>query len=219
MFIQKIFSLFIQDLTRWFNSKVNIKLKDTEEKILAAAEKIFVQQGYDGARMQVIADEAEINKALLHYYFRSKDKLFQQIVRKKFSTFFPKAKGILEGDGSVIDKICNFAERYIGFLAENPYLPLFIFNTVNRDPDFMNEFPIEMPRMFMMEYMQAVEQGLCREYPPAQLMMTITGMCIFPFVARPMILKLLDLSSDDFYELMQQRTQEVRHQIRALLTV
>ena len=75
-----------------------------EEKILAAAKKVFTRNGMDGARMQDIADEAGINKALLHYYFRSKDKLFQVIFVQEAKKFFPKIKMIFESDLPLFEK-------------------------------------------------------------------------------------------------------------------
>src|SRR2546425_901472 len=82
-----------------------IKEETTENKILQAAKKVFITKGLDGARMQDIADEAGINKALLHYYFRSKDKLFEVIFMEAATSLFPKIVSILDEDISLFDKL------------------------------------------------------------------------------------------------------------------
>ncbi len=114
--------------------KIKIE-KSTEEKILAAAKKVFIAKGMAGARMQDIADEAGINKALLHYYFRSKEKLFEMIFMEAAQKLFPKINFIFESDVSLFEKIENFCEEYITIMSENPYLPLFVLNEISRDPE------------------------------------------------------------------------------------
>src|SRR3954454_20198668 len=110
------------------------KDQSTEERILAAAQKVFLAKGMDGARMQDIADEAGINKALLHYYFRSKDKLFEQIFLDVASALLPRIFAILESDRGLFEKIENFCDEYISQLIETPYVPIFILNEINRQP-------------------------------------------------------------------------------------
>src|SRR5271156_3051845 len=102
-----------------------------EQRILAAAKKVFLLKGMDGARMQDIADEAGINKALLHYYFRSKEKLFEVIFREAMDQLFPRIIGILNADKPLFDKIESFCGEYVGMLLNNPYLPMFVMNEVN----------------------------------------------------------------------------------------
>ena len=107
----------------------------TEGKLLAAAKKVFTTKGMAGARMQDIADEAGINKAMLHYYFRDKDKLFEVIFLQEAEKFFPKINTIFESDLPLFEKIEQFVNEYIDEMVENPYLPWFILNELNRDAD------------------------------------------------------------------------------------
>ena len=86
------------------------KDSNTEQIILKAARKVFTHKGFDGARMQEIADEAGINKALLHYYFRSKDKLFEAIFKEVITTFFPRIISVLTSDLSLFEKITLFTD-------------------------------------------------------------------------------------------------------------
>src|SRR4051795_1256053 len=106
----------------------------TEEKILNAAKKVFLTKGLEGARMQDIADEAGINKALLHYYFRSKDKLFETIFLQVANEFLPKVFAILQSEDSLFKKIELFCAAYIDQEIETPYVPIFIIREMNRDP-------------------------------------------------------------------------------------
>ncbi len=104
------------------------KTKDTstESGILNAAKRIFQQKGMDGARMQEIADEAGINKALLHYYYRSKQLLFEAVFKSAFLLLAPQLNKVLNDDSSLFDKIKNFTNNYISFVIKHPYLPNFI---------------------------------------------------------------------------------------------
>ncbi|MBK9511763.1 MAG: helix-turn-helix transcriptional regulator [Cytophagaceae bacterium] len=76
----------------------------TEEKIFLAAENEFMEKGFDGTRMQAIADRAGINKAMLHYYFRSKDALFEKIFQEKIKLIFPKIGEDVKKKESFIEK-------------------------------------------------------------------------------------------------------------------
>src|SRR3982751_3647938 len=95
----------------------------TEEKILSAAKKAFLTKGMDGARMQDIADKAGINKALLHYYFRSKDRLFEMIFLEEARKFMPRIATIMLSELTLFEKIEKFVDQYIDTLSQNPLLP------------------------------------------------------------------------------------------------
>ena len=101
-------------LTIWLNQLVNMKkIKDatSEKLILNAAENIFIKKGMDGARMQEIADEAGINKALLHYYFRNKQQLFEAVFMNAFSLLAPQLNSILNDDSSIEEKIIKIYQK------------------------------------------------------------------------------------------------------------
>jgi len=107
----------------------------TEQLILGAAKKVFIRKGLDGTRMQEIADEAGINKSLLHYYFRSKDKLFDVIFKEIVMSFAPRIVEILNSPISLFDKIELFVATYIDLLLKNPYIPGFLVNEVSKNPE------------------------------------------------------------------------------------
>src|SRR5580700_8969817 len=101
---------------------------NTEQKILEAAEEIFHEKGFDGARMQEIADKASINKGLLHYYFKTKDSLFQAIFSMAFRKMMAQVQSIVSMDIPLDKKIDLMVDGYMIMLAKNPALPRFVIN-------------------------------------------------------------------------------------------
>ena len=190
------------------------KDKSTEERILEAAKKVFVQKGMAGARMQDIADEAGINKALLHYYFSNKEKLFEMIFLEAASKLFPRINAIFSSDQALFEKIESFCEEYIAVVMENPYLPLFVLYEINQDPAyFMNKLmPGNIrpdPRKFLTQIDEAVKEGVIKPVSPLHLLLNLISMTIFPFVAKPMIELNLGLDAFQFRHAMEQRKKEI----------
>jgi TetR/AcrR family transcriptional regulator len=188
--------------------------KTTEQKILAAAKKIFVMKGMAGARMQDIADEAGINKALLHYYFRSKEKLFEVIFMEAAQKLFPRINEIFNSDQPLFEKIESFCSEYISVVMENPYLPLFVLNEINQDPEyFLGKFWVGKtkpdPTKFLQQIEKEVKKGTIKRISPLHLLMNLISMTIFPFVAKPMFQRNLGLDEMQFRAVMEQRKSEI----------
>ncbi|TAL45501.1 MAG: TetR/AcrR family transcriptional regulator [Chitinophagaceae bacterium] len=185
-----------------------------KERILAAAKKVFTAKGMDGARMQDIADEAGINKALVHYYFRNKDKLFETIFLEEARKFFPKINMIFQSDVSLFEKVENFVSEYIDEMLENPYLPWFVINELHRDPDqFMyqiwGEQNLPKPAKFLEQIEKEVKKGTIKRISPVHLLMNLLSMTIFPFVSKPMLTRNLRLNETQFRAIMEERKKEV----------
>ncbi len=190
------------------------KDESTEERILAAAKKIFVQKGMAGARMQDIADEAGINKAMLHYYFRNKEKLFEVIFMEAAAKLFPKINQIFSSDLPLFGKIENFCSEYIDVMIENPYLPLFVLNEINQDPAHFFEklWVIKTrpdPSKFLAQIEKEVKKGTIKRVSPLNLLLNLISMSIFPFVGKPMIQLTLGLDELQFRLVMEQRKKEI----------
>ena len=186
----------------------------TEQKILQAAKKVFIANGMMGARMQEIADEAGINKALLHYYFKSKEQLFEQIFKEAASRLFPKINFIFESDLPLFEKIEKFVDEYITVAIESPFIPLFVINEINRDPKFFMKNVWQKanrpnPAKFLQQIEREVKAGTIKEISPVHLLMNLISMTIFPFVAKPMFQLNLGLDELQFSMLMEQRRQEI----------
>jgi TetR/AcrR family transcriptional regulator len=194
--------------------KAKTKDKGAEEKILAAARNVFITRGMAGARMQDIADEAGINKALLHYYFRDKDKLFELVFLEEAQKFFPKINAIFNSDASLFDKIENFVNEYIDEMQKNPYLPWFVLNEVNRDPDqFMYKIwgkeNLPKPGKFLEQMEKEIKKGTIKRVHPMHLFMNLLSMTIFPFVGKPMMMRNMQMNDAQFRQLMEQRRTEI----------
>ena len=186
----------------------------TEEKILGAARKVFTTKGMTGARMQDIADEAGINKALLHYYFRDKEKLFETIFLSEAQRFFPKINQIFISDAPLFEKIENFVNEYIDEMQEHPYLPWFVMNEINRDPDqflhrLLGDDKKFQPGKFLEQIEKEIRKGTIKKISPQHLFLNLISMTIFPFVAKPMITRNIQLNNAQFSRLMEQRRKEI----------
>lgn len=193
---------------------VKKKEKGAEEKILAAARKVFTTKGMAGARMQDIADEAGINKALLHYYFRDKDKLFETVFLEEAQKFFPKINAIFNSDIPLFEKIEHFVAEYVEEVQQNPYLPWFVINEINRDPEqFLNKVwgkeNLPKPGRLLEQIELEVKADRIKPINPVHLLMNMLSMTIFPFVAKPMFMFNLGISDKQFREIMEQRKTEV----------
>lgn len=190
------------------------KDENAEQRILAAAKKVFLTKGMAGARMQDIADEAGINKALLHYYFRDKEKLFETIFLQEAQKFFPKIKMIFQSEQPLFEKIERFVNEYIDEMLANPYLPWFVMNEINRDPEkfltrVWGEDSRPKPGKFLEQIEKEMKKGNIKRISPAHLLMNLLAMTIFPFCAKPMIMRNLKMNEQQFKEAMEQRRKEI----------
>lgn len=166
------------------------KKDNTEEKILAAATNVFVVKGMDGARMQEIADEAGINKALLHYYFRSKERLFEAIFGKVIQFAFPKITQIAKSDIDFVTKLDLVVDAYVELLRTHPYIPVFVIKELNRDPSGLFKLVVKFglnPQIIIDQIEAAMDKGEIIRMDPRHLGMNIISMCVFPFAAKPIL--------------------------------
>jgi len=187
--------------------------KSTEKIILDAAKKVFLVKGFDGARMQEIADEAKINKALVHYYFRSKDKLFDAIFQDAFQQFFPRVAEIMMTEKPLFEKIEFFINTYITMLLENPHLPSFVMHEINRNPDrFINIIKSSgvNPEYLGMAIRKEVDAGVIIPVSPVHLIINMIGMCLFPFMGKPIIQGFIFKGSSEAYQkFLSERKKEI----------
>ncbi|WP_347174924.1 TetR/AcrR family transcriptional regulator [Polaribacter uvawellassae] len=192
-----------------------MKSKDTntESSILEAAESIFQRKGMDGTRMQEIADEAGINKAMLHYYYKSKQLLFGAVFKKAFGLLAPQLNAVLNDDSTIEIKIRNFANNYISFISKHPYLPSFIIMELNKNPEFILKIKDNagFPNLekFKGQVKKEVENGILKPIDGEQLFINIISLCVFPFVASPLVKALVNVNDAEFKALMEARKTEI----------
>lgn len=170
---------------------VSKKDSNTEEKIVLAAEKVFIENGMAGARMQQIADEAGINKALLHYYYRSKEKLFSIVFRTAIRALIPNVINAYKKDqGDFFSKIRNFVGGYLGIIEKHPHIPGFVLYELNHRPEELTNMlkELELDLDFIINDIEnEIAKGTIKPIAPADLIINIISLCIFPVVAKPMV--------------------------------
>jgi AcrR family transcriptional regulator len=185
----------------------------TEQRIFEAAKQVFLEQGTARARMEDIADEAGINKAMVHYYFRSKDRLSEAVFREAAGHLMPRIVELITADRPLDQKVEAIIQEYLDFLSENPHLPGFVIYEINYHPERAQQFIRSMgppdwgPLRRQIE--QRVEEGTLRPIGVEQFVVNLVALCVFPFVARPMVELLFGLEGEAFEAFIAQRKEEL----------
>ena len=189
----------------------------TEEKIFNAARIIFQKKGFSGARMQEIADEAGINKAMLHYCFKNKELLFKAVFMNAFGQLAPQINEIFISEYSVFDKIKKFTHSYISFVIHNPYLPQFVIQEMNNNPafvmSFLNNENRPNPSLMIAQIEKEIADGIIKPINPKQLLMDVFSMTVFPFAAQMMMKGMIQISDTEFNQMMEVRKTSIAEQI------
>jgi TetR/AcrR family transcriptional regulator len=203
--------------------------RETEKRILDAAKAVFILRGTAGARMQEIAEEAGVNQALLHYYFRSKEKLSEAVFRDTAGRMFPALLQIVGGDLTLIEKIDRIVDTYLTTMSQTPFLPGYIISELHHHPERIPQLlgrvaggdlsAITRPAFDKLEKQLAAEAraGRMRRINVAQFFVNLLSLCVFPFAARPMLRAALGFSDDDFAKFIEQRRKELPVYIKAAI--
>jgi len=163
---------------------------EMENKILDAATRVFVRKGKTGTSMQDIADEAGINRPLLNYYFRSKERLFDQVFYKVFIRFLPDVAKVFNSNLPISEKLSKFIDTYTEMLNQSPLTPIFILNEVATNPGSLVEAIRKMgidPVILFKQIEDEMQKGILKKDDPRQIMVNMLAMVIFPYAARPML--------------------------------
>ncbi len=165
---------------------------NTQERIFEAASAVFEEKGYTGARMQEIADRAGINKALLHYYFRTKEQLFKAVFQVMLKKMFQKITSIFAEEIPFKEKIKRFLDDHIEFLIKNPKLPIFLLNELSQNPSVSEGLKEivnydELRELIYSKHAKELKGYGIKKSDMPQLMVTVVSFSIFPFAARDMI--------------------------------
>jgi AcrR family transcriptional regulator len=193
----------------------------TEQRILDAAHAVFIRRGTAGARMQEIAAEAGANQALLHYYFRSKDRLAQTAFERAASQLLPAVIQVLASDLALDAKVTRVIELELDYLSRAPYLPGYIIGELTHHPERARQLiaavtgqsPEDIrPRVLATLRKQIdarVKRGAMRPIAPEQFIVNLMGLCIFPFAARPMLAALLGMDQPAFEQFIARRRHDL----------
>ncbi len=191
---------------------MTIQEKQTEEKIFEAAKEVFIRKGKDGARMKEIAELAGINKALLHYYFRTKERLFDAVFEQIAEIMLGKLAPVFDEKLNLEEKVRFFFREHIAFLQQNPRLPAFILGEVNRNPERIRKLVGKMNAGAIWSTLIEKHGDEMKRYnitPDTlpQIMTSMAALSIFPFAARNILEVLFEKVDLDFNKYIDQRKE------------
>jgi len=193
---------------------------NTEEKIKRAARVVFHKKGFQGARTRDIAEEAQINLALLNYYFRTKEKLFQLIMVETLAEFNQAMVEVVNNENTTLEKkIQLISEKYIDLTIAEPEIPLFIMSEIRtHGAAILEKLPANaiLQSSFIKQYQQAVKNKTIIEQNPLHFLMNLMGMIIFPFISSPILKNVGRLNDKQFNKLMEERKQKIPIWIKAM---
>lgn len=195
--------------------KLHTKDLSTEEKIKMAARLLFLKKGFAATKTRDIAEEAGINLALLNYYFRSKQKLFDLIMMETMKGFVQSLNAILnENQTDLFTKMEFIVSAYLDLLSREPEIPLFIISELRQGhgPQLIQQLQIKkvlMNSALYAQYQEAVTQKKIANLPFIQFLMNLLGMTVFPFIAAPILKSFADLNDDDFQKQIQIRKKMI----------
>lgn len=194
---------------------------DTEQRILDAAHTVFLRRGTAGARMQEIADEADVNKALLHYYFRSKSRLAEAVFQRIAVELFPNVIQLLGSDTPIREKVERVVALELDLLSRSPFVPAYLISEMSQQPERVQQFLGAAigqtvdgigSRIFGKLDRQLKDEaraGTMRPIAVEQFVVNLISLCIFPFAARPLISAFLRLDDRAFKRFIARRKREL----------
>ncbi len=194
---------------------------ETEGRILEAARAVFVRHGTGGARMQEIAQEAGVNQALLHYYFRSKDRLAQAVFRDVAGRVAPAIIAVFGSESSIEEKVDQFVHLYIDTLRRSPFIPGYIIAELHFNPERLTALAAEIASQHLGDTMKSFlprlasqldEQakiGAMRPIGVDQFLVNMVSLCVFPFAARPVLRVVFGQDDAAFSRFLDMRRKEL----------
>jgi AcrR family transcriptional regulator len=172
------------------------KETNVEKKIINAARLLFYKNGYEGTKMRSIADTAQVNLAMLHYYFRKKEAIFMIVFDEAFNSLFKRIHKSLLADVDFFERMRLLVSSYIDVASQNPELPLFVLHEVSKKPklvmDIMNKHKQNNSTtadlgIFFAEVQKAIQNRLIKQIDPRVLFMDILSLTIFPYLSTSLL--------------------------------
>lgn len=194
---------------------------NTEQRILDAARAVFIRRGTAGARMQEIATEAGVNQALLHYYFRSKERLSAAVFEQFARRLLPALTSTLGADIPLDEKIDRVFDVYLDNLSRDPFVPAYLISELHHHPERVEQLFMAvvggapgnlLPPLFSRlghQIDERVSAGTMRPIAPEQFAANLIALCVFPFAARPMLSILFGMNDVAFARFIEQRRTEL----------
>lgn len=193
----------------------------TEDRIKKTALTLFLEKGFERTSIRDIALKAKINIALLNYYFRSKENLFNSIFSTLLEKYTPTLNGILGSSLPIEEKIHLYVEEYIDILLENPKLTYFVLSVLHRNPDKITQMKIFQSLYntgdFSKQFAEEVRKGNIKDVDPTQFFINMLSLITFPFTIKQVIMEKNHMNEDTFKQFMHQRKQVITDML--LLTI
>ena len=187
----------------------------TKTRIIETARSMFIEKGFDGLKMQELADQAGVNKGLLHHYFNNKTTLFENIFSDAAKQLFSGIETIIASDGSPEYKFEAVIDGYFDLLINNPRLPVFVLFELQRNPEKL--FKIFKPQQIVkIVQAMATQNHQIDQEKATHVVITIVSLCVFPFMAKPIIDQIIQ-DRTSFENLIEERRPLVKMLIANLL--
>jgi len=186
----------------------------TKEIIKAAAKNLFFKKGNIHATTQDIADEAGVNRALIHYYFSNREQLFEVILNDAYQIITKRLQKAVSSDAPFREKIEKFISSYIDEAIEFPFLESFIASEFNRYSEvhftlLSNLAAESIMADFFKELTVEMNKGTIPSMQPEQFLINITSMCSFPLITRPLIQRTFNMNDKEYLEFIKNRKLEI----------
>jgi len=182
----------------------------TEERILEAAARVFTRKGYDATKTRDIQEEAGLkNVASLHYYYRSKERLFELVISRAMKDFSKIMDEILTGSLPLDQKIRSFVPNYIDFIKENPFLPSFIMTEIQRNPEHCSDMLHAEGSMEVLEkqIQDLADQKVIRPISMPNFMASLIGLVVFPFISKSVLKLKTGIDDEGFQQMLEERKE------------
>lgn len=161
-----------------------------ENRILDAAKQVFVRKGYEATKMGDVAAEAGIGRTTLHYYYRTKEMLFDAIFDQLMGALLPNLGAIIDEDAPFLEKLPKIIDQYVRTLQLNPLFPIFVINELQRDPEHIYSSILKNPARVepiyrMRKQMEdEMERGVLKKMPVHYAATTLISLLVFPMLVR-----------------------------------
>ena len=181
--------------------------QNAEKRILEVAAEVFTQKGYAATRTRDIAKVSGYNVALIHYYFGSKDKLFEIVATNTLRGFDHIMEEVFCEEIPLHKKIHIFVEQYIEFFRANPFLPLFIVNESEKNPDKLAAIVQYRKNNVVMQKQlkELAEKGIIRPISIANFIMNLVSMTVFPFISKNLLMREVNINEEEFQQMLEER--------------
>jgi len=193
---------------------MNTEYTEVQVKIIDEARKLFVKKGLKGTTIRDIASESGVNVAMVNYYFRSKEKLFDTIFEEAFTILFERIFQVMDSDLPFFEMVRKWIYAYFETLTENPDFPNFVLNELVANPRKLNEkFSGKNPHMVFMKLTKRIKEeeakGTIHSVHISDFLLSVISLMAFPFIVRPIATSVLNLSKDEYMKFLSKHREYI----------